>query len=925
MAGNVRVVLKSVFDDKGIKAAQSEFAKVGKTVGVAFAAVGATLAVAGAAAVRFGSDAIKAAESVQQANNRLAQVNESMGLFGGQTEAVTKRLIEFAEANELSTATDAEVIKATQAKLLTFKNLAKTADQVGGAMDRATMAALDLAAAGFGSAETNAVQLGKALQDPIKGITALARAGVTFTAQEKEKIKALVESGRVLDAQNLILEAIETQVGGTAQATAKASDKMTLAFDNIKEEVGAALLPAFEEFTQVIIDLTPEISKALTPVAEEFADVIRRDVTPAIKEFTEWLASPEGTKAVKDLTTAIGQGIRDFFDFAKELMKNWDSIVKYTTAVAAATVVIRGITTAVTAAKGIQLLWNGAIAANPIGALVVVLGLAIAAVITFSKELTEEERAVRKTTNEVVKLEQQQIQLTEKIKQGGIEVNAYKKQLQDVNSKLVLAKSGMSESAGEANRFTTALKNAKTAADAMNNASLKKYRGQLGDTRVDAERLVEAQRELAYYMAGGKPGTYKPRNTTTGGGGGGGGNKGMTPAEQKKEFDKIAKDTQAALRKARATYNAAVSTARKEYTEAVVKAESEFSEAITRAGITRDSNLKKAAEDNTKRVAEIQRSFSNQLASIIQQSQDRLRDVYRTAVTTNIADLFGSESVGKSVDKLVGSLREKLLASRQLLDNASKLAAAGFSQTFIEQVIAAGTTSGNELAKSILEATPETQTELKSLYGALETQSETGMDDLARTIYEGAGLATSELRKLYDQTVVDQTNALTEQAALYAEAQAQILTEFDNAITEANAKRNEALSAAKKALQDALVAATKEYRDSLDQIQKDFEDRIDALGKLQEGLLKRQAIVSAQIGGAQANIPSVASQIDAVQKATVVTIPPTSAITGGNTVNVNVKVDPGVSAAQAGKKIANVVQKYTTAGGGGSAMPWLVE
>ena len=181
--------------------------------------------------------------------------------------------------------------------------------------------------------------------------------------------------------------------------------------------------------------------------------------------------------------------------------------------IATATVIIRGITTVVTLARSSQLLWNAAIAANPIGALLVVLGLAAAAVITFSKELTDEERAVRKTTNELVKLEQEQIQLTEKIKQGGIEVNAYKKKLQEVNSKLVLAKSGMSDSAGEANRFTTALKNAKTAADAMNNASLKKYRGQLGDTRVGAERLVEAQRELAYYMNGGKPGGYKPRGT----------------------------------------------------------------------------------------------------------------------------------------------------------------------------------------------------------------------------------------------------------------------------------------------------------------------------------------------------------------------------------------------------------------------------
>jgi hypothetical protein len=177
-----------------------------------------------------------------------------MNLFGSQTDKVTDRLKEFAEANERSLAVDADIIKATQTKLFTFKNLAQTADEVGGAMDRATLAALDLAAAGFGEAEQNAVQLGKALQDPIKGITALARSGVTFTEQEKEKIKTLVETGKVLEAQDLILSAIETQVGGTAEATATGSAKMSLAFLAMQDALGEALMPVFEALVPLVTD-----------------------------------------------------------------------------------------------------------------------------------------------------------------------------------------------------------------------------------------------------------------------------------------------------------------------------------------------------------------------------------------------------------------------------------------------------------------------------------------------------------------------------------------------------------------------------------------------------------------------------------------------------------------------------------------------
>ena len=108
------------------------------------------------------------------------------------------------------------------------------------------MATLDLAAAGFGTAESNAVQLGKALNDPVKGLSALAKSGVTFTDAEKDKIKVLVESGKQLEAQEMILAAIEKQVGGTAEATADSSAKMSLGFADLKETLGLALLPAFD-------------------------------------------------------------------------------------------------------------------------------------------------------------------------------------------------------------------------------------------------------------------------------------------------------------------------------------------------------------------------------------------------------------------------------------------------------------------------------------------------------------------------------------------------------------------------------------------------------------------------------------------------------------------------------------------------------
>ena len=243
----------STFDSKGVKDAEKAFGSLKKQL---------TSALGVAAFVQFGRAAINAAEEGQKSAARIQQIAKQMGLFGTETAKVTQRLLDYSDTLARSTGVDDDVIKSTQAKLLTFQNLAKSADTVGGAFDRATRAALDLAAAGFGEAEGNAVLLGKALQDPVKGLTALTRAGVTFTAEQKKLIETLVQSGDALGAQNVILAAIEQQVGGTAEATATSSDKLRVAFDQVLETVGNALLPAFTDLVNALLPVFKAFEQA---------------------------------------------------------------------------------------------------------------------------------------------------------------------------------------------------------------------------------------------------------------------------------------------------------------------------------------------------------------------------------------------------------------------------------------------------------------------------------------------------------------------------------------------------------------------------------------------------------------------------------------------------------------------------------------
>lgn len=291
MAIDLPIVSK--FDPTGLKQAQGALGGFGKAV----AGIGA--AIAGAFAIRavanFAAETIRMAEEVQQSNAVLKQVAKTTGQFGSELDSVTNRLIKFADAQELRIGVDAEVIKQVQAQLLSFKALGASAGQAGGAFDRATKAAFDMAMVLKKDASSQALALGKALEDPIRGITALRRGGTTFTEQQQEQIRVLVESNRLLDAQALILTEVESQYGGAAEAGALWSDRLRLAFDQVKEQIGIALTPAFESFATYFIDnwvppLTkffetdfPLLLKDLEPVVEDIK-LFFIDVADGIKE-----------------------------------------------------------------------------------------------------------------------------------------------------------------------------------------------------------------------------------------------------------------------------------------------------------------------------------------------------------------------------------------------------------------------------------------------------------------------------------------------------------------------------------------------------------------------------------------------------------------------------------------------------------------
>ena len=278
MAVGVNIV--SDFDAKGIKKAIADFKKLegagnkatfglrtfdsAVTNGVKnLAKFGA---IAGAAAGVIG---VKLAGAAYESQKALAQTEAIIKATGGAANITGKQVSELSEKLSMQIGVDDELIQKSANLLLTFKQVQNQVGANNDIFNQAVTLSQDLGNV-FGSAEGAAMQLGKALSDPEKGITALRRAGINFTESQKEQIKTLVASGDVLGAQKLILAEVESQVGGTAAATATSFDIMRVAIGNVAERFGALLIPVIERFAKFVIEsVVPYLNRLAEVIGEQ--------------------------------------------------------------------------------------------------------------------------------------------------------------------------------------------------------------------------------------------------------------------------------------------------------------------------------------------------------------------------------------------------------------------------------------------------------------------------------------------------------------------------------------------------------------------------------------------------------------------------------------------------------------------------------
>jgi len=265
--------------DSGVESQLDKYDKkassVGKSMGSSFSGIAGTALKLGAilGAGMGISDMISKASAGEQ---KLAQMDAVLKSTGGAAGMTKDELLKLADAQGKLTTFSKGANMETENLLLTFTSIGKNV------FPDALKTVNDMSQALGQDTKSSAVQLGKALQDPIKGITALSRVGVNFTAGQKEAIAAMVKHGDVAGAQKVILAELAKEFGGSAEAAGKTfAGQMTIAKNQVSglgSTIGSALLPTLTGLIKTVNDNMPKIKQVITDV-----------VTLVTAKFKEWI------------------------------------------------------------------------------------------------------------------------------------------------------------------------------------------------------------------------------------------------------------------------------------------------------------------------------------------------------------------------------------------------------------------------------------------------------------------------------------------------------------------------------------------------------------------------------------------------------------------------------------------------------------
>lgn len=274
---------------------------------------------------------IRQENAIKQLNTVLASTRHAAGLTSEELQNMASGL------QEVTTFGDEAIIEA-QSMLLTFTKIGKDV------FPAATEAVLNVSTAMGQDLRTSVVQLGKVLNDPIANMGALSRSGIQFTKDQKAMIKTLQESGRLMEAQTIILKELENQFGGSARAAAETFggklQQLKNAFGDFQEEVGKGITQN-KDFNEALTDVKnlfkdPSFQKGVQELAAGIAKVVSV-VVKLVGALPKLLGLLKDLKKTSDSVKRSEDDIQDSYnkrlkvlrEFKKEIKDNSSEYLKF--------------------------------------------------------------------------------------------------------------------------------------------------------------------------------------------------------------------------------------------------------------------------------------------------------------------------------------------------------------------------------------------------------------------------------------------------------------------------------------------------------------------------------------------------------------------------------------------------------------------
>lgn len=228
---------------------------------------GAALGIAAA-----GAEVVRATRGYADHMAVVRRTNAVIASTGGVARVTSDHVGSLSDALEKQTGMDGDLIQSGANLLLTFTNVRNGVGKNNQVFDEATKTITGMSQALGQSTKTSAIQLGKALNDPIKGVTALQKVGVSFDASQKKQIETLVKTGQTMKAQKIILAELNKEF---PRVKATPFERMMVTVHALEDDLGSVFLPLsnqlFKELTKLGDAIEPSVGAVATDLNNIFA------------------------------------------------------------------------------------------------------------------------------------------------------------------------------------------------------------------------------------------------------------------------------------------------------------------------------------------------------------------------------------------------------------------------------------------------------------------------------------------------------------------------------------------------------------------------------------------------------------------------------------------------------------------------------